>query len=142
MVLFSNEKLFKSELTSRGTEREMRSVFGQRLFFLSPAVHGTKSLRSSTNKNTCDASIACQALEGRATEGHTHIHPFLSYPFPLHILSHLFFFFLSFASFIYFLHASFSAPLQFWRFFSCSNEVECPLARLIALNKCGGPRSV
>ena len=25
-------------------------------------------------KNTGDASIACQALEGRATEDHTHIH--------------------------------------------------------------------
>ena len=105
MVLFSNEKLFKSELTSRGTEQKMRSVFGQRLFFLSPAVHGTKSLRSSTNKNTCDASIACQALEGRATEGHTHIHPFLSYPFPLHILSHIFFFFLSFFRLIHLLFA-------------------------------------
>ena len=48
MALLSFDELLKSELTSRGTEREMRSVFGRRLFFLSPAVHGAKSLRSST----------------------------------------------------------------------------------------------
>ena len=40
---------------------------------LSPAGCEAKPPCSSVYKNTGDASIACQALEGRAMEGHRHI---------------------------------------------------------------------
>ena len=66
--------------------------------------------------------------------------PFFLIHSPL-LLSSPLLFLPSFASSIYFLHASFSSPLQLWRLFLCSIEVECPLTRWGALKQGGGPRS-